>query len=93
MIHFLGEERLSFMPVCRCSLAMPQNQDEIFQSLVEASADFIGTIDREGNFLYLNPAGRRMLEIPADEDLMGAINRSVQRSSVRSADYCRSFNS
>jgi PAS domain S-box-containing protein len=50
---------------------MLPNQDEIFQSLVEASADFIGTIDREGRFLYLNPAGRRMLEIPADEDLTG----------------------
>ncbi len=45
--------------------------DEIFRSLVEASADFIGTIDREGNFLYLNPAGRRMLEIPPDEDILG----------------------
>jgi PAS domain S-box-containing protein len=50
---------------------MLPTQDEIFQSLVEASADFIGTIDREGRFLYLNPAGRRMLEIPADEDLTG----------------------
>jgi diguanylate cyclase (GGDEF)-like protein/PAS domain S-box-containing protein len=50
---------------------MLPSQDEIFPSLVEASADFIGTIDREGNFLYLNPAGRRMLEIPLDEDLSG----------------------
>lgn len=44
---------------------------EIFQSLVEASADFIGTIDRRGDLLYLNPAGRKMLEIPLDEDIVG----------------------
>jgi diguanylate cyclase (GGDEF)-like protein/PAS domain S-box-containing protein len=50
---------------------MSRDQEEIFQSLVEASADFIGTIDKEGTFLYLNPAGRRMLEIPPDEDLIG----------------------
>jgi diguanylate cyclase (GGDEF)-like protein/PAS domain S-box-containing protein len=45
--------------------------DEIFRSLVEATTDFIGTIDRDGNLLYLNPAGRRMLEIPLDEDITG----------------------
>jgi diguanylate cyclase (GGDEF)-like protein/PAS domain S-box-containing protein len=50
---------------------MSGDQEEIFQSLVEASADFIGTIDKHGKFLYLNPAGRRMLEIPPDEDLTG----------------------
>jgi PAS domain S-box-containing protein len=50
---------------------MSENRDEIFQSLVEASADFIGTIDKDGKFLYLNPAGRRMLEIPPEEDLAG----------------------
>jgi diguanylate cyclase (GGDEF)-like protein/PAS domain S-box-containing protein len=71
MSPLLGFERLSFMAMCRCSAAMPTKQEEIFQSLVEASADFIGTIDREGKFLYLNPAGRRMLEIPLDEDLLG----------------------
>jgi PAS domain S-box-containing protein len=47
--------------------------DEIFRTLVESSADFIGTIDKEGKFLYLNPAGRRMLEIPLDEDLLGQL--------------------
>lgn len=45
--------------------------DEIFRSLVDASQDFIGTIDRDGSFVYLNPAGRRMLEIPLDEDIVG----------------------
>ncbi len=45
--------------------------EEIFKSLVEASQDFIGTIDRKGNLLYLNAAARQMLEIPLDEDIIG----------------------
>jgi diguanylate cyclase (GGDEF)-like protein/PAS domain S-box-containing protein len=45
--------------------------DEIFRSMVEAASDFIGTVDRDGGLLYLNPAGRAMLEIPLDEDITG----------------------
>jgi diguanylate cyclase (GGDEF)-like protein/PAS domain S-box-containing protein len=48
-----------------------QFPDEIFRSMVEATTDFIGTIDRDGGFLYLNPAGRAMLEIPLNEDIVG----------------------
>jgi diguanylate cyclase (GGDEF)-like protein len=44
---------------------------EVFASLVAAATDFIGTVDRNGNFLYLNPAGRELLDIPLDEDLTG----------------------
>ena len=32
-----------------------------FQALVEASTDLIGMSDSEGNILYLNPGGRRLL--------------------------------
>jgi diguanylate cyclase (GGDEF)-like protein/PAS domain S-box-containing protein len=45
--------------------------EDIFRSLVEATSDFVGTVDREGRFVYLNPAGRRMLQIPDDEDITG----------------------
>ncbi len=45
--------------------------DEMFRSMVEATTDFVGTVDRHGGLLYLNPAGRAMLEIPLDEDITG----------------------
>lgn len=40
-----------------------------FQALVEASTDLIGMADSEGNVLYLNPGGRRLLRMPADRDV------------------------
>ena len=39
-----------------------------FQALVEASSDLIGMADSDGNILYLNPEGRRLLRMPADRD-------------------------
>jgi diguanylate cyclase len=45
--------------------------ESMFQSLVEATLEFVGTIDRNGRFVYLNPAGRAMLEIPFDECIVG----------------------
>jgi diguanylate cyclase (GGDEF)-like protein len=50
---------------------MSGSHNHLFEGLVEASHDFIGTVDRKGLFLYLNPAGRRILEIPLDEDIVG----------------------
>jgi diguanylate cyclase (GGDEF)-like protein/PAS domain S-box-containing protein len=49
----------------------PHFPDEIFRSMVDATTDFIGTVDRNGDLLYLNPAGRAMLEIPSDENIVG----------------------
>jgi diguanylate cyclase (GGDEF)-like protein/PAS domain S-box-containing protein len=43
----------------------------LFRDLVDSVSDFIGTVDEDGNLLYINPAGRRLLEIPADEDIRG----------------------
>jgi PAS domain S-box-containing protein len=40
-----------------------------FQALVEASSDFIGMADVEGNILYVNPAGRSMLALPDGHDV------------------------
>ncbi len=40
-----------------------------FQALVEASSDLIGMSDSEGNILYLNPGGRRLLRMPTDRDV------------------------
>jgi diguanylate cyclase (GGDEF)-like protein/PAS domain S-box-containing protein len=43
----------------------------LLADLVNAIADFVGTVNSQGEFLFLNPAGRRMLEIPQDEDIRG----------------------
>ena len=40
-----------------------------FHALVEASTDFIGMADPDGRVIYLNPAGRRMIGVPAEEDI------------------------
>jgi PAS domain S-box-containing protein len=38
----------------------------LFEALVSASRDFIGMSDPGGNLTYLNPAGRRLVELPDD---------------------------
>jgi signal transduction histidine kinase/PAS domain-containing protein len=38
----------------------------LFEGLVDAARDFIGVTDPSGNFRYLNPAGRRLVELPDD---------------------------
>ncbi len=43
----------------------------LLADLVNAVTDFVGTINSTGEFLFLNPAGRRLLEIPLDEDIRG----------------------
>ena len=39
---------------------------QMFLSLIENSSDFIGIADPDGKPVYLNPAGRRMVGLPAD---------------------------
>ena len=38
----------------------------MFVSLLDNSSDFIGIADQAGTPIYLNPAGRRLVGIPAD---------------------------
>ncbi len=46
-------------------------------SIIETSADFIGMADAQGRVMYINPAGRRMLDLSADADV----------SSMQMADF------
>ena len=59
------------LPVDVCSVTFPDLPEALFRDLVDAASDFVGTIDRNGNIVYINPAGRRLLEIPEDEDIVG----------------------
>jgi len=45
---------------------------------IEATTDLVGMIDKEGNTLYLNLAGRRILGYDDEEDL----------SKVNVTEYC-----
>ena len=40
-------------------------------SIIEATSDFVGMANLQGQMLYLNRAGRRILEIPDDLDVRG----------------------
>jgi PAS domain S-box-containing protein len=42
------------------------DERQVFVSLLENSPDFIGIADPTGKPIYLNPAGRRMVGLPAD---------------------------
>jgi PAS domain S-box-containing protein len=43
-----------------------EDERRVFESLLENSSDFIGIADPSGTPIYLNPAGRRMVGLPAD---------------------------
>src|SRR5262249_58198012 len=43
-----------------------EDERQVFVSFLENSPDFIGIADPNGNPLYLNPSGRRMVGLPAD---------------------------
>lgn len=45
-------------------LAQAARQNHIFAALIENSVDFIGIADPQGTPIYVNPAGRRMVELP-----------------------------
>src|SRR4029079_461355 len=47
-------------------LARTARENHIFAALIENSMDFIGIVDPDGTPVYLNPAGRRMVEMPPD---------------------------
>jgi PAS domain S-box-containing protein len=47
-------------------LARAARQNRIFAVLIENSPDFVGIADPEGTPVYVNPAGRRMVELPDD---------------------------
>jgi signal transduction histidine kinase len=41
-------------------------RQHVFTALVDNSSDFIGIADPDGKPVYVNPGGRRMVEMPAD---------------------------
>ena len=43
-----------------------EDERQVLVSLIENSSDFIGVADPSGKPIYLNPAGRRMVGLPAD---------------------------
>jgi PAS domain S-box-containing protein len=43
-----------------------EDERQVFVSFLENSSDFIGIADPDGKPLYVNPAGRRMVGLPAD---------------------------
>ena len=43
-----------------------EDERQVFVSLIENSSDFIGVADPNGKPIYVNPAGRRMVGLPAD---------------------------
>jgi PAS domain S-box-containing protein len=43
-----------------------EDERQVFVSFLENSADFIGIADPNGKPVYVNPAGRRMVGLPAD---------------------------
>lgn len=49
--------------------ARSQRARRQFEAILEATVDLVATVDPRGRVLYLNPAGRRMLEIDEGEDV------------------------
>ena len=43
-----------------------EDERQVFVSFLENSSDFIGIADPNGKPIYVNPAGRRMVGLPAD---------------------------
>jgi PAS domain S-box-containing protein len=43
-----------------------EDERQVFMSFFENSPDFIGIADPDGKSVYINPAGRRMVGLPAD---------------------------
>jgi PAS domain S-box-containing protein len=51
------------------ALERTARERRIFAALIENSPDFIGIADPSGKPTYVNPAGRRMVEFPADRPI------------------------
>ena len=41
-----------------------------FREILETTTDFVGIADKQGRLIYMNPAGRRMVGIGEDEDVL-----------------------
>jgi PAS domain S-box-containing protein len=70
----IGRGLLTFAGSRRAAEATIAEKDEElvrFRALVEASSDFIGIGNFEGEVLYINPAGRERIGFGPDEDLAG----------------------
>lgn len=50
-------------------LARAARENQIFAALIENSLDFIGIADPDGTPLYVNPAGRQMVELPSHVEI------------------------
>jgi PAS domain S-box-containing protein len=57
---------LEQLQVANERLQSTNDERRIFTALVENSSDFIGIADPTGRPVYVNPAGRRMVGLPAD---------------------------
>jgi len=57
--------------VTRVELAAKDVEIERFQALVEASDDFIAIATVDGQLVYLNPAGKRLVGLPEHVDVTG----------------------
>jgi PAS domain S-box-containing protein len=66
-VVFLGVHARTY---ARLRVALQERQ--VFASLVDNSSDFIGIADPDGNPLYLNPAGRRMVGLSLDHPIAGS---------------------
>ncbi|QIK66658.1 PAS domain S-box protein [Nocardioides sp. HDW12B] len=64
-IRTVGNDRVA----ARSVLGIATTDLRRFQALVEASTDLIGMSDSEGNIVYLNPNGRRLLGMEDDRDV------------------------
>lgn len=64
-------------------LARVARQNQIFAALIDNSFDFIGIADADGTPVYLNPAGRRMVELPSSVDIRQTQIRDYYPSAQR----------
>lgn len=46
-----------------------EEHQQLLSAVIENSSDFIGIADKEGNVLYLNEAGRKMIGLETDEEV------------------------
>jgi PAS domain S-box-containing protein len=41
------------------------------RELIQNTSDFVGLVDADGNIVYMNPSGRKMLSLTEDRDIIG----------------------
>ena len=73
--HAFTENEVQLLQLIANQTAVAIQRMQLFKSkarlasVLEATTDFVGTADRDGQIVYLNLAGRRMLGLEAQEDL------------------------